>query len=276
MDVRMKIYCIPGGGTPASVFFQWVPLLKGKATVRTLDYARTFSDQSTPSVQGIAAKLYEKIQAELDEAEDYMLLSSCTGTLIAYELYQQIAAHRKRLPQYVVAVSAFSPATAYYQGNRYLCAENRAHITGIYRALFDPSLFLDPDHSAQVCADWLLAQNQDPSLTATVLPPKTVLGASCTYEQEMMLQFANSTITMLTFDWYIASAYAFDADANRSIASKLVVLHGTEDALVSTADAKAWESLAAGEMQLIEIPGDHNIITNQTHACMEQILKLLS
>ena len=92
MDVRMKIYCIPGGGTPASVFFQWVPLLKGKATVRTLDYARTFSDQSTPSVQGIAAKLYEKIQAELDEAEDYMLLSSCTGTLIAYELYQQIAA----------------------------------------------------------------------------------------------------------------------------------------------------------------------------------------
>ena len=62
----MKIYCIPGGGTPASVFFQWVPLLKGKATVRTLDYARTFSDQSTPSVQGIAAKLYEKIQAELD------------------------------------------------------------------------------------------------------------------------------------------------------------------------------------------------------------------
>ena len=121
-----------------------------------------------------------------------------------------------------------------------------------------------------------LAQNQDPSLTATVLPPKTVLGASCTYEQEMMLQFANSTITMLTFDWYIASAYAFDADANRSIASKLVVLHGTEDALVSTADAKAWESLAAGGMQLIEIPGDHNIITNQTHACMEQILKLLS
>ena len=94
----MKIYCIPGGGTPASVFFQWVPLLKGKATVRTLDYARTFSDQSTPSVQGIAAKLYEKIQAELDEAEDYMLLSSCTGTLIAYELYQQIAAHQKRLP----------------------------------------------------------------------------------------------------------------------------------------------------------------------------------
>ena len=81
---------------------------------------------------------------------------------------------------------------------------------------------------------------------------------------------------MLTFDWYIASAYAFDADANRSIASKLVVLHGTEDALVSTADAKAWESLAAGGMQLIEIPGDHNIITNQTHACMEQILKLLS
>lgn len=269
-----RIYCIPGGGTPASVFFKWRPIFKGIAEIKTLDYFRDGKADPPLTVESIAETFFKKIKDELEGCEHYMFVSSCTGSLIEYELFRKIKAAGLRLPDDIIVFSAFSPDSGFYTGNRYICKENREYIKDIYAVLFGGGLFDDSEEAAGRCVDFLIETNIGES--EMLLPDKDIIGTGCTYEQEIMLGFANNTISLLKVDWCISARYSSSVHEKCMIDSRLTVIHSSRDKLVPKVESEKWQTFAGGEYSFIEIDGDHNIITNNTPVCTEMISRLIN
>ena len=264
-----RLYCIPGGGTPASVFFRWKPVFKGIAEIKTLDYKR----DDTQTAEKIADGFFEKIKDELNACDRYMFVSSCTGTLIEYELYRHIREAGLKEPSDIVVFSAFPPDTLFYSEGSYISEANRGYLRDIYLALFSSELFSAPADIADRCADFLIKNNSGGG--ELVLPDNSVIGTERTYEQEIMLGFANNTIELLRGDWSISEKYSRSAHEKCVINSRLTVAHGSADKLVPKTAAEDWKSFSGGEYTFTEVSGDHNIITNNTAVCTDIISGLL-
>ena len=264
----MNIYCIPGGGTPASVFFKWKPTFKNIAEIKTLDYSRDES-KSPLTAESIAAVFFEKIKDEIKNCGGYILVSSCTGTLIEYELYKLISSAGLPLPKEMLIFSAFSPDSGFYKNTEYISPENREYIKDIYSALFKGELFDSPEKAAVLCTDFLIENSM--STGVLTLPDKSVISENCTYEQEIMLGFANNTIKLLSTDWKISQRYNSSEHEKAPINCPVTVVHGTEDKLVPKEASEKWKEFAGSSFRFIEIKGDHNIITNNTQFCTELV-----
>lgn len=269
----MNIYCIPGGGTPASVFFRWKPTFKGIAEIKTLDYSRDESDAPL-TAEALAAEFFDKIKDELEGCGEYMLVSSCTGTLIEYELYRLISSAGLALPKEMLVFSAFPPDTDFYKNTEYISPENREYIKDIYAALFKGELFEQPEAAAARCTDFVISNSIGTGKLS--LPDKSVISEDCTYEQEIMLGFANNTIKLLSTDWRISQRYHMSEHEKQQIGCHITVIHGTEDRLVPREASEQWRDYAAGGFSFMETDGDHNIITNNTPFCTELIRKLIN
>lgn len=268
-----KLYCIPGGGTPASVFFKWKPIFKDIADIKTLDYKR--DDKANPplTAESIAETFFEKIKDEIIDCESYAFVSSCTGSLIEYELYKKIKSSDLHLPNNIIIFSAFAPNSEFYSQNKYICKQNREYLKDIYLALFSKEIFETPEKSAEKCADFLIETNTNGA--DIVVPDKNIIGPDCTYEQELMLDFANSTIKLLKVDWQISAQYSATKHQYCPINCNLNIIHGSKDKLVPKVESEKWQDFAENKFCFTEVDGDHNIITNNTSVCTEIINKIL-
>ena len=267
----MKLFCIPGGGTPATVFYRWKAMLKRDAEVIILDYPNrdiTIRDNPLSSVRKTAEFLFEKVRASLKPDDSYALLSSCTGTMIEYELYRIIEEKGLNLPERFIAFSALVPYTDYYSECGYLSEKNRKHIKGIYISLFKSELFSYPERAAEQCTDFLLNTGS--------FPEWNVIQEEDTYEKKTMLEFANKTISVILYDWNLAAGYSGERTDFTKIRSDLCLIRGTEDDIVAEENAEKWSEMTEGNFLYRTVEGDHNIITNHTNQCIEMIKLLLT
>ena len=255
----MKLYCIPGGGTPSSVFFKWKAALKGKAEVVILDH-KDRGRAAAADTWEAAKRLYKLL---CGETEPYALLSSCTGTMIAYELYRLMADNGKRLPDKFIAFSALAPDTRYYAGSRYISEMNRGAIYSVYRGLFSDELFAAPDEAAEKCCRYLLDNS---TAEAAALPELSLILDGDEFEQKAMLDFANNTIITLTEDWSAAASYNLTEKIVMNC--DVLLIRGSSDELVTPQEALRWQDFTSKELTVLEIGGDHNIITRNTGSCI--------
>ena len=265
----MKLFCIPGGGTPATVFYKWKAMLKKNAEVIILNYPDrdiSVKNHSLNSVRKVAEFLFETVKAQLN-SESYALLSSCTGTMIEYELYRIIEEQHLPLPEKFIVFSAFALDTDYYAKCSYISEQNLPNMKGIYASLFKNELFSDPESAAEHCAEYLIH--------AGTFPPFTCIPEEETYEKVTMLEFANQTISMILYDWKLASSYLTERTEFPKIQSDIYAVHGTEDHIVSEENTKKWSEITQKSFTLLTMKGDHNIITNQSGSCIEMIKTIL-
>lgn len=272
----MKIFCIPGGGTPASVFFRWKGAMRKKAEIRILDYPDrdvSKSNNKLKSVSEIAQYLYDQIKDELTDR--YFLLSSCTGCMIEYELYRLIEKNNLKLPEKFIVFSAFAPSSSFYSKKKYLSKENDKLIYGIYKSLFSNEIFSLSADSSMKCTDFLIKSNNSPLKKKISFPDVSILPEQSSFEKKSMLDFANKTISMILFDWNIAAKYS-ESDVHFSgINSDICVIRGNHDDVVSENMAKEWSKFTKKNFEYITIDGDHNVITNNPAKCIEFAGKMI-
>ncbi len=270
----MKFFCIPGGGTPASVFFRWKAMLKKHAEIIILDYpGRDIlkTENAFHSAKQIAEFLFTQMQDQLSGS--YGLLSSCTGCMIAYELYQSAKRSKMPLPEIFLAFSAFAPDSFYYAEKPYLCKENQSHIKSIYQSLFNSELFSLPEQCAQTCSDFLICHSA--SDQEIHFPEMQMLPEAETYEKKSMLDFANRTISMILYDWRIAADYANQHDPFSPMHTKIYAIRGQSDKIVSEQDTLKWKNFTDDYFDYKTLDGGHNLITSNADSCIALLKSLI-
>lgn len=274
----MKIFCIPGGGTPSSVFFKWKAMMKKEAEIVILDYpGRDILEKQHRfySVYEIAEYLFAQMKNVLKDCDRYYLLSSCTGCMIAYELYRLIEKHSLKLPEKFIAFSSFSPDTSHYAEKAYLSKENEVHISNIYESLFSNELFSSPESCSRTCSHFLIESYQNKAGSKFRFPSMDILPESETYEKKSMLEFANRTISMILYDWDIASKYAQEESEFTKINADIYVIRGCNDNIVSEKSAMEWRNFTDRNFMYKTIDGNHNLITSNADTCIALIKSLI-
>lgn len=260
----MKIFCIPGGGTPSSVFFRWKAMLRKNAEVIILDYPERDilkKNHQFGTVSEISEYLFHKIQNQLADDRS-IFLSSCTGCMIAYELYRLAEKNHCRLPEKILAFSAFAPDTLYYAKQTWLREENRSHIYSIYHTLFSSEIFSQPEQCAEICSDFLI-QHSELQFPEIKLLPETE-----TYEKKSMLDFANQTVSMILYDWKIAEEYAHHHTEFTPVQADVYAIRGKNDTVVSEQDTCKWKYFTNQKFEYKILDGSHNLITSNADACI--------
>lgn len=106
----MNILCFPYAYGGASIYFNFKQELSGEHNVIALEYAGHSSrimEQPHNSIFEIVDDMYKRIQEYVNDS--YCLLGYSMGGLVTYELYQKLAANKKRLPSYIFLIAASEP-----------------------------------------------------------------------------------------------------------------------------------------------------------------------
>lgn len=268
----MRLYCIPGGGTPAATFYKWTGRLGKDIEINVLEYpGRGMRKQEAKagSVEDIAADMYRTISSQ---SEEYFLLSSCTGAQIVCEICRLISRYNAVQPHGIILFSAEAPDSRLYCSRKYISEENFEVVYKNYRSFFERASFADAAETARQRARELIALNKD---TKDPVFPKNSKGA-VSFEQEMMLDFADKTVAMLNEDWTLAAEYSAKIKADVKLESPLTLIYGTEDDSLNDENIRAWNSFAGNGFELIRTQGGHEIILDDMENCIALVRQIIS
>lgn len=271
----IKLYCIPGGGTPGATFYKWTSKLSKKAEIIVLEYPGRGIRKKEPSfdtVEETAYDMYEKIKSDIKENK-YMLLSSCTGSYVEYELYSLIAKNGLPIPERMFVFSSESPHSELYKGRDYISSENKDVLLGNYVSFFKKANILFPEKAAVCYVDALIKIDA----AGKSFPERSVLSAygALDFEQEMMIDFADETVKMLADDWLQARRYTEQNKDRSPVSCPITFVYGTDDTSFNEKNIAEWKNLAAGGFELIQAEGDHEIMINSPIRCMEIVSEYL-
>ena len=94
-EQNIKLFCIPGGGASAFVYWKYTKYLNKNIKLCLLELpGRGLRKREEPvnELHAVVDDLYAHLVEELTKTPDcgYMLLGYCYGGILAYELYQKI------------------------------------------------------------------------------------------------------------------------------------------------------------------------------------------
>lgn len=272
----MKVFCIPGGGTPSSTFYKWMRGLPPNIKLVLLEFPGRGMRHKEPvsdSVSEIAGDLFTKLQNSIGD-EDYVLLSTCIGTLIEYEIYRRIVEQKIRLPRRMIVFSADVPGGDTYQEGKYVSEKNRNILTETCRGFFKEDVFKDSAAFTKQYVNYVIEQNQ---CTDEFIPAGTEIfqEREAGYEEKMSLDFANDTLQMLSYDWQLAERYGSEKRELIRIGCPLTVVYGAQDSMLEEEKVMGWKDLAANDYEYIKVNGSHNLTTEQIIFCQQLLQQIL-
>ena len=165
-EQNIKLFCIPGGGASAFVYWKYTKYLNKNIKLCLLELpGRGLRKREEPvnELHAVVDDLYAHLVEELTKTPDcgYMLLGYCYGGILAYELYQKIRREGIQEPFHI-----FMSATATVDGDVYghSLFENEAareEVQDLMTTYFPDHVFPDKELVTEIsncCVDCLYAQ----------------------------------------------------------------------------------------------------------------------
>lgn len=269
----IKLFCIPTGGTPSTAFYRWINELNPDISLELLEYpARGMRSKEIPleTIEELADDLYSKCKEKINSCE-YMLLSSCIGTIVEYEIYRRIVKNQDRLPSRIFVFSADSPTGESYKESSYISDKNREVLYSTCEPLFHSKIFNNPQKFNKDYVNKIIELNQSSNAFIQPTMEDIFIDEEQTFEKKMAVDFANKTLMMLSDDWGMARKYSYKNKEKLDIKCPLTVVYGKNDKLLQRDMVENWKDFAKGSYQFIETEGGHNLTIENIKFCTKLI-----
>ena len=269
----IKLFCIPTGGTPSTAFYKWMGSLNSDISLELLEYpARGMrsKEAALETIEELADDLYSKCKEKMNSCE-YMLLSSCIGTIVEYEIYRRIVKNKDRPPKKLFAFSADSPTGESYRESQYISDKNREVLYSTCEPLFHSKVFNNSKKFSESYVDKMIELNRSSDTFIQPIMEEIFIDEEQTFEKKMIVDFANKTLMMLSDDWKMAKKYSYEDKEKLDIECPLTVVYGKNDRLLQKNMVENWKNFAKSSYQFIETEGGHNLTIENVEFCTKLI-----
>ncbi len=244
-----KLFCIPCGGTSAVLFAEWKKYFGDQIELIPLEIpgrgCKT-EEGLKQDLREVAEELSIEIEQQVNH-ESYCILGLCFGALIGYEICRKFEREHKPLPDrlYICGSSSPCPKNPAMYTPFFLRDECRAEIHDMFRRLFPPQLFPDPDFAAQLSQQMVkifYAKLDQIQLTMQTDPSEIMLtyddvrdlvaGGIDQSMMEYMIHFSNALIASVMNDEMSSLRY-YQSEKEQILSSvPAVVIYGTQDTIL--------------------------------------------
>ena len=266
-----KLFCIPCGGTSAVLFAEWKKYFGEQIELLPLEIPGRGSkaDKSlNKDLHAVAEELSLEIEQKT-ENQPYSILGLCYGALVGYEICRIFEQKQKPLPEhlYICASPSPQPTDPILYTPLFLREEFRNEVYDMFRRLFPPQLFPDPEFAVQLSKQMVkifyekidkiqLTAETDPS--EVIFYPEDV--SSLPIDQSMkeyMIEFTNSLITAIINDEIASLIYYQSSKEKKQLPVKSVIVYGTKDELLND----SWKDWSEWLILEKAVPTEQNHLT---------------
>ena len=265
----IKLFCVPTGGTPSTAFYKWMGGLNSDISLELLEYpARGMrsKEDALDTIEELADDLYSKCKEKISSCE-YMLLSSCIGTIVEYEIYRRIVKNQDRPPKKLFVFSADSPTGESYRESQYISDKNREVLCSTCESLFHSKIFNNPKKFSKDYVNKIIELNQSSDTFIQPVMEEIFISEEQSFEKKMAVDFTNKTLMMLSDDWKMAKKYSDENKEKLDIECPLTVVYGKNDRLLQKNRVENWKNFAKGPYEFIETEGGHNLTIENVEFC---------
>ena len=271
-----KLFCIPCGGTSAVLFAEWKKYFGEQIELIPLEIPGRGSKADKGLNKDLCA-VAEELSLEIEQQagnQPYSILGLCFGALVGYEICRIFEKKKKPLPEHLYIGCSTSPKPtnpALYSTPLFLQEECRNEIYDMFRRLFPPQLFPDPEFATQLAKQMvkifyekldrvhltaqtpfseIMFRHEDVSKLAEIhqIDPDIM---------NYMIEFTNSLIAAVLNDEIASLLYYQLEKEKKQIPVKAVVIYGTKDMLLNDG-WKEWNDWVILEKA---VPVEHNHFT---------------
>ncbi len=287
---KIKLFCIPGGGASAYVYWKYMKHLSRNIKLCLLELpgrGGRKKESALTEIRGVVDDLYEHLTKELakDPGCDYMLLGYCYGGILAYELYKKIQSMGIREPFHVFMSATDAADGTVYSKSLFELEAARGEVQDLLTTYFPETLFEDQQMVADLSSsyvDCLYAQYRQFGKVGDVsyeelcrMAPEQSgwnhLTPEKQFELEQCLEFANQTVGVIEADLAAVYEYKHQPQEYLPFQCDLTIFSGEDDNMTPLEHVKGWVRFAGHHFHVYSMKGGHRMLLDDYEQCMPVI-----
>lgn len=289
-EQNIKLFCIPGGGASAFVYWKYTKYLNKNIKLCLLELpGRGLRKREEPvnELHAVVDDLYAHLVEELNKTPGcgYMLLGYCYGGILAYELYQKIRREGIQEPFHIFMSATDAADGAVYGRSLFENQEAREEVQDLMTTYFPDHVFPDKELVTEIsnrCVDCLYAQYAQRGEIG-MIPYEDIFNEDAKgsrleqisrenrFEVEKCLEFACETIRVVEADLHAVYAYKQETEVYPKIYCDLTIFSGKTDLMTPLEAVKGWIRFAEANFHLYSMEGGHRMLLDAYQQCMPVI-----
>ena len=274
MEISMKVFCIPAGGT--NPFYTWNSGLSQEKKLYVLDLPGRGTRLSEPFITDfteLIKNMTDLMEKDNPENEPYVIFGYCFGAIIGYEMCKLLKRENKSLPEYLIQFGSAAPNC------RSLVERQDKTDSEEFKRMV--AQFLSPtavgseekakEAQQAYISEYKKSMRNHSDITVESIFPD--LSEEDEFEMQMMLNLLNNSMNQIEQDQTMLSDYFLYSNEAVTLDVKAKVIYALEDSFVSKEDVLLWQQFFRN-VEMIYVSGDHYAIMNYPQVFVDIINQL--
>lgn len=289
-DQKVKLFCIPGGGASAYVYWKYTRYLARNIKLCLLELpGRGLRKQEAVITElfAVVDDLYDNLVKELekDPGCDYMILGYCYGGILAYELYKKICQEGIKPPFHIFMSATDAADGEVYGKSLFENEEAKGEVQDLLTTYFPEHVFSNKEMVTEIAnryVDCLYAQYRQCGSVGMVhyddIFSEEMQGSKLAqiskenrFDVEKCLEFASETIRVVESDLQVVYEYKQGTHTYPKLACDLTIFSGENDLMTPLDAVKGWIRFAGHHFHLYSMRGGHRMLLDNYVQCMPVI-----